>query len=288
MLKQFLFTGAFITIFASLHAQPSMNMVEDVYDKERTDSCCEIIYSDTAGNEYLREFRITYELSELTKNKKNDLDRTIALLHWTNKQWKHKGGNSAGTSDAFEILQRAAEGEGFSCAEYAIVFITAANSVGIPARALNLKTKNVETASSGAGHSLAEAYLADQGKWVMFDPQMDLVTYVDDTPLKAVELKYAVNNQPEEIKVFYKGQWGSENLVGQVVNWYKPYLHFLDVAFDNRYGNEEKYTCGGNENLFLVPKGDEAPKVFQVKYPLEGFASTHSVADFYQAPVFGE
>lgn len=285
MKKQLILIAVLISFFNPINAQPALKMAESVYTDVRTDSCCTILYSDTAGNEFLRLFRNTYRLDELIENENSDLDRAVALLHWTNRQWEHSGGNSAGTSDAFEILERAAKGEGFSCAEYAIVFVTAANSVGIPARELNLKTKNVETAGSGAGHSLAEAYLSEQGKWVMLDPQMDLVTFIDDMPLNAVELKYTVNNQPEVVKVFYKGQWGSENLVGQVVSWYKPYLYFLDLAFDNRYGNAGDHECHGKDKLFLVPQGEDAPEVFQVKYPLEGFGSTYSVADFYQEPV---
>lgn len=114
----------------------------------------------------------------------------------------------------------------------------------------------------------------------------DLVAFSEDQPLSAMELRKAIDTAPTEIEVLFKGEWGSENLIQQVINWYSPYLYFFDTAFDNRYGVSEKGSCSGDTRLFLVPLGEKAPEIFQGHHPLTGFATTHSVADFYQEPVF--
>jgi len=72
----------------------------------------------------------------------------------------------------------------------------------------------------------------------------------------------------------------------QITHWFYPYLYFFDIAFDNRYPQTFEYKCSENEKLFLVPVGEEAPKIFQNHLSLEGYQTTHSLADFYQPPVF--
>lgn len=285
-MKKVLVISFLSCMFLYTSANSKANITSPVYDTLRTDAICPIIYPDTTGNETLRAFRKAFQLREMVGSHEDDLQKAIELLHWTSSRWQHNGGRSAGTSDAFEILRRAAAGEEFSCAEYAIVFATAANSIGIPARVVNLKIREAETAASGAGHSLTEVYIRELKKWVMMDPQSDLVAFSEDQPLSAMELLKAIDTAPTEIEVLFKGEWGSENLIQQVINWYSPYLYFFDTAFDNRYGVSEKGSCSGDTRLFLVPLGEKAPEIFQGHHPLTGFATTHSVADFYQEPVF--
>ncbi|MFP4690337.1 MAG: transglutaminase-like domain-containing protein [Bacteroidales bacterium] len=285
-MKRVLVISFLSCIFLYTSANSKENITSPVYDTLRTDAICPIIYPDTTGNETLRAFRKAFQLREMVKNQEGDLQKAIELLHWTSNRWQHNGGHSAGTSDAFEILSRAAAGEGFSCAEYAVVLATAANAIGIPARVVNLKIREAETAVSGAGHSLTEVYIRELKRWVMMDPQSDLVAFSEGQPLSAMELRKAIDTAPTEIEVLFKGEWGSENLLKQVINWYSPYLYFFDTAFDNRYGISKKRSCSGDTRLFLVPLGEKAPEIFQGHHPLTGFSTTHSVADFYQEPVF--
>lgn len=285
IMKTVMIISFLIVLCPGAAVSQQQNPPPPLYESLPTDSCCTIIYSDTTGNEYLRAFRKEYQLERLIEHQEGDLEKAIGLLHWTTSRWQHNGGRSAGTVNAFEILQRADAGEGFSCAEFAVVFATAANAVGIPARVVNLRIREAETATSGAGHSLAEVYIREYKKWVMMDPQSDLVAFMQDRPLSALELRMAIDTAPQKVKVLFKGDWGSEDLVSQVINWYSPYLYFYDIAFDNRPGAAEKRTCRGNPRLFLVPEGEKTPEVFQNHYPLKGFTTTHSIADFYQDPV---
>ena len=142
------------------------------------------------------------------------------------------------------------------------------------------------TAKSGAGHSSAEVYLNDLKKWVICDPQNAILAFYDSIPLNAYELQLAINQYPDQIEYYYKGKAVSKDFGKQIANWFYPYLYFLDIHFDNRYPFSSKYKCKENTKLILVPKGEAAPKVFQVHYPMKDYQTTHSVADFYQAPVF--
>ena len=56
-------------------------------------------------------------------------------------------------------------------------------------RVLYLRTEDVETRTSGAGHVVVEAYIHELSKWVMFDPQMNLYVSSGKTPLNAMEIK---------------------------------------------------------------------------------------------------
>ncbi|MFP4025316.1 MAG: transglutaminase-like domain-containing protein [Thiohalospira sp.] len=275
----------FFLIFYAMFSYAKNPSVILEYDTVRTVNCCSVLYSDTTGNEYLREFRRLYQLDQLIADQRSDIDKATVILHWAHSKWEHLGGKSSEVDDAFYILEKVAEGSRFSCSEFATVFVTAANAVGITARKVNLKTKDAATAQSGAGHSLAEVYLNDMGKWVLFDPQNDLVPFCDSIPLNAYEFKLAINQHPEKIDYQYKGNWTTKDFGKQITNWFYPYLYFFDTAFDNRYKSTNAYKCKGNENLILVPLGEDAPKVFQVYYPLDGYQSTHSLADFYQKPV---
>lgn len=256
------------------------------YDSIRTSECCEVFYSDTTGNVYLRKFRQIYQLNQLITNDITDLQKAKTILSWANSQWEHLGSNSADKDDAFYILEKVAEGERFSCSEFATVFVTAANSIGLPARKLNLKTKDAATIQSSAGHSSAEVYLNDIKKWVLCDPQNDILAMKDDIPLNACELQLSINQYPDQIDYFYKGEKVPLEFGYQIANWFYPYLYFLDIYFDNRYPKSDEYKCLENNKLILVPKGEEAPKVFQLRFPMVGYHSTNSIADFYQAPVF--
>lgn len=256
------------------------------YETLSASECCDVIYSDTTGNEYLRAFRNKYQLNQLITGKASDIEKAKAILSWTNSQWEHLGSNSAEEEDAFYILEKVAQGERFSCSEFATVFATASNAIGLPARKLNLKTKDAATAQSGAGHSSAEVYLNDIKKWVICDPQNAIIAFYDGIPLNAHELKLAINQHPDQLDYYYKGEIVSEDFGKQIANWFYPYLYFLDIHFDNRYPFSSEYNCQENNKLILVPKGEEAPKVFQVNYPMKGYQTTHAVANFYQAPIF--
>ena len=239
-------------------------------------------YEGARKNVYLDSFRRFYQIDTLVRGLRSDSARALRLLHWTHRQWSHNGSAEPSRSDAFTILHEAKAGERFRCVEYSIVAATALNAIGLPARVLSLKTKDVETRASSAGHVVLEVYLRDLKKWAVLDGQWNMMPVAGGMPLNAVELQRTLvldNNSVvfrslsmQVTKAFYS-------------YWLTPYLYYFDVAFDNREGHAVKPM--GNEGklrLMLVPIGAKEPTVFQQKWPLTGFVYSHSLQDFYAPP----
>ncbi|MFO0984692.1 MAG: transglutaminase-like domain-containing protein [Planctomycetota bacterium] len=226
---------------------------------------------------YLRRLRETYHLDEVIARADNDYERVLAVCRWVRSRWEHNGSNEPRRSDPIAILEEAAQGKSFRCVEYAIVLSGALNAIGIRARVLALKTADVETRESGAGHVVAEAFLPDQKKWLMVDGQWDVIPLRAGEPLNAHELGQALARQDGDIDV--DGISGTTR--EQYLPWIAPYLYYLDINLKNPM-------AGGNSRdggLMLLPEGARKPTTFQRRWPLDYLTYTTSVETFYQAPI---
>jgi hypothetical protein len=182
------------------------------------------------SNAFLNQLRKEYKLDEVIKGAKNDAEKALRMMNWVHIQWKHNGSNQPSKSDALTILKEAKEGKMFRCVEYGIVTASALNAVGLKSRVLALKTKDVETTESGAGHVVLETYLNDLDKWVMLDGQMDAMPVLNGNPLNAVEFQNAIINDYDKLEI--KSLSGVSKRT--YANWITPYLYYFDVKFDNR------------------------------------------------------
>lgn len=127
------------SFFTLIRYSPSTKIVGSEYTHD-VNTRYQFFYSDTLGNDYLRNLRKTYRLDSLTANASDQFEKVKIILDWTSKQWKHSGSNQPAKSDAISILEEAKTGKSFRCVEYGIVSSAALNSIGIPARVLALKT----------------------------------------------------------------------------------------------------------------------------------------------------
>lgn len=247
---------------------------------------CEIVNSNFQKSKYLDSLRRTFKIDEVVMGCKTDLERVLAILDWTHNQWKHNGSNTPKKGDAISILIEARTGKQFRCVEYGVVLAAALNSIGITARSIGLKTKNVETRESGAGHVATEAFLKDFEKWIFIDPQMNLIPTLNKVPLNAVEFNRALCDSRRSIK--YINKTGKVKFLSAIMynRWISPYLFFFDVIIDNRYGIErnDRLTCKGKRSLMLVPSGVKNPTVFQIKYPIDYCLYTNCLDVFYGKP----
>lgn len=67
--------------------------------KHDTKSTTEInIKYQTKPSKYLEELKKKYPL-DFIKNTMSDKEKVLAILNWTNSQWKHNGGNSPSKSE---------------------------------------------------------------------------------------------------------------------------------------------------------------------------------------------
>ncbi len=229
----------------------------------------------TPDDSYMTRLRSLYALDEVVKGKRSDYEKVRALSAWVRKRWEHNGSNEPQKQDPISILQEAAGGKRFRCVEYSVVLSAALNAVGIPARVLGLKTEDVETRESGAGHVVTEAYLADKEKWIMVDGQWDVIPTLKGQPLNAVELQEALSKNAKGL--------GVESLSGAKAEkyfaWVAPYLFYFDTRFDSRI---EGATHA--RSLMLVPVGAKEPTVFQKKHSLKSMVYTNSLRAFYARP----
>jgi hypothetical protein len=224
---------------------------------------------------YLTRLRNDYRLGRLADSSASDYETVRVVCAWVRGQWEHNGVNEPAKSDPISILEEAGEGRQFRCVEYAIVLSGALNALGIPSRVLALKTRDVETRPSGAGHVVAEAYLDDIDKWIMVDGQWDVIAASDGTPLNAVELRKALAEGDSLLGV----DSFSNTEAGEYFDWILEYLFYFSVNLDNRVGVETE-----PDQLMLVPIGAKNPTIFQQKYPIRDTDYTHSLDVFYQPP----
>ncbi|KUG07199.1 transglutaminase-like domain-containing protein [Solirubrum puertoriconensis] len=240
-----------------------------------------IRYESGSDNAYLAQLRQQYNLDAVVQGAANDTERAQRLLHWVHQQWRHDGGNTPTKNDALTILAEAKQGKQFRCVEYGIVATSCLNAYGLKSRVLGLKTKDVETTQSGAGHVLLETWLPDLQKWVLLDGQWDVMPVLRGKPLNAVEFQQAIVRNYKELEL--------RSLSGTAkrgyVDWITPYLYYLDVRFDNREGvGLQREKVNGKGSLMLVPVGAKEPTVFQASSPINYCVYTRSLADFYAKP----
>lgn len=238
-------------------------------------------YEQNHENVYLNRLRAGYPIDSLVKNTASDTEKAMAIVHWVHSQWSHNGSNEPRKSDAISILEEVKEGKNFRCVEYGIVATSCLNAVGLKARILALKTEDVETRKSGAGHVLLEVYLDDLQKWALLDGQWDVMPVLGGKPLNAFEFQQAIVHHYPELEIRSLSNVSKSTYC----TWVFPYLYYFDVAFDNRETMPKQASMYKEyRKLMLVPLGAKNPVVFQVRNPIKECLYTHSYKDFYAAP----
>jgi hypothetical protein len=241
-----------------------------------------MLYEQNNGNTYLDQLRAQYNLDAIVAGAANDTEKALRMVNWVHNQWKHNGMNQPSSPDALTILAEVKDGKQFRCVEYGIVTTACLNAIGLPARTMGLKMKDVETIESGAGHVLLEVYLPDMKKWVLLDGQFDVMPVLNNVPLNAVEFQQAIAKNYDKLEI--RSLSGADK--AQYVKWVYPYLYYFDVKFDNREGVDfTRETIDSKKSLMLVPMGAKQPEVFQVNNPINYCKYTNSIVDLYQAPV---
>lgn len=271
--------------FRLVNYSPSAKVVDVTFTNDIKPNY-KFAYSDTTGNEYLRKLQVNYGLDTLTQNANNQFGKVLLVLNWTHQQWKHSGSNEPKKSDALSILEEAKAGKNFRCVEYGIVSAAALNSIGLPARVIGLKTRDVEKIKYGAGHVAAEVYIPELKKWVLLDGQFNAIPMLNDVPLNSVELKQAVLANKPELKIVSIKGVANDSEKARYLSFVSKYLFYFDVNFDNRIGEtDSKLKVNDKTKLMLVPLKAKIPTVFQRKYPINYCEYTNSITDFYKEPV---
>lgn len=136
----------------------------------------------------LQQLRRRENLGRCITSGATQFDKIILLRKWVHQQWQTKMPFYYPPWDAVEILDlsRQHHNNGF-CAQYAIVFLQACQSMGIHARYLDMP-----------GHFAAEVWSDDYNQWVFMDPTEDVHYEKNGAPLDSSDLCSAYWNHRED------------------------------------------------------------------------------------------
>jgi hypothetical protein len=234
-------------------------------------------YKDLSQDSNLTKLRNEYKLDTLVTNCKTDFEKVIKIQSWVHSRWKHNGDNRPDKDDALYILKEAEKGKQFRCVEYGIVTKQCLASLGLKIRTLGLMTKDISDVKSGAGHVVNEVYLKDLKKWILIDPQWDVITTFDNNPLSAIELQnYISNNINFDIINPNKTTTKEE-----YKKWIGPYLYYFTITINNQKIDIWDRIVGNKKQLTLLPIGSAEPKYFQKIMRINTTYFTNSTKELY-------
>ena len=228
--------------------------------------------------EYLENLVTKYNLNKLCTDCKSEYEKVLCVSKWVSNLWEHDGTNQPEKFDVDFILNEVINnGKRFRCVEYGNVIHGCLTALNITSRELGLMTEDVETRDSNAGHVGTEVYLKDINKWIFVDGQWGMIPILDNKPLNAVEFAESLENIGEYGERLSVEKLNSTYSIADYFAWIKEYLYFYNYTYweNDNSGNRV------NKNIMLGPIGIEAPKAFQIKYPIMLDIYTHSVLDFY-------
>lgn len=255
------------------------------FNKEISNPNILIKYPIETTSTFLKDLAKKYPIDSTIEHKTSDVDKILEVLNWTNSRWKHNGNMSPSKSDAITILNEAQEGKKFPCFAYAVVLKAQLENAGFKARTIYLKTKDVEDRKSPPGHVATEVYSKKLAKWIFVDGQFNIMPMNNGTPLNAVELQNAINQDYNSLLMKSLGKVSKREYVEFVYD----YLYYFDVSLDQRHKEDplnEVYKVSDKSNLMLVPKGSKNPtKIEFWKMTLDDYLYTNSLADFYAKPI---
>lgn len=178
------------------------------------------------------------------------------------------------------IIKEAREGKSFRCVEYSFLTISLLWAYGIPARIVGLKTKDMETRETYAGHVIVEFWSFKFQKWIMIDVQFGIIPKDEKGFLSAVELGEKLDKGLSvEYILVAQSRFSSETDTKKYTEWIHPYLYFFDTPLDLRLETTEQNRLS-DKRVMLIPLGVDPPKVFQKIIPINAIY-THSILDFY-------
>lgn len=239
------------------------------------------------NNTYLNEIREKYQIEQKVESAKCTTEKVVTISKWVNSLWKHHGFNQPKKADALSILEEVEQGKNFRCVEFSIVTSACLNAIGIPTRVVSLRTKDLETREVGAGHVVIECYIDELKKWIMADPQFNVIaTNKKHLPINSFELQELITTN-EPINFISEPIFNFEPInTKEYINWIYPYLFYAEIPFDVRYElDKPKLTIMGKYKLMLVPKGEKNPTKFQRIIDIDYCLYTNSRSEFYQQPI---
>jgi hypothetical protein len=181
-LKQPLFGAllAVVLLLAGSAAQSELILVTAEQNGEFPASSY-TLQEDDFHHPRLELLRSREKLDEVVAPAATQFETILRLRSWARRQWESSDDFYYPPWDAVEILDLARnhDNRGF-CAQYAIVFLQACQSLGIHARYVDLP-----------GHFAVAVWSDDYDRWVLMDPSNDLYYERDGLPMRGRDLHRA-------------------------------------------------------------------------------------------------
>ncbi len=241
-----------------------------------------LTYPDLTSKSSMKDLRAEFKLDSIISECKTEFEKVVKIQSWVQSRWRHDGDNIPEHNDATYILKEAQKGRRFRCVEYSIVAGQCLSALGFKIRSLGLMTKDIDDVKSGAGHVVNEVYLRDLRKWVLIDPQFDVITVIDSLPLNAVELQNCI----AKLKDFEILNPNKTTTKEEYKKWIGPYLYYFKVGINGQRVSIWDRIAGNKKELTLLPIGAIEPTYFQKIFRIRTSYYTNSIGDFY--PILGE
>lgn len=237
----------------------------------------QIQYSSRSNEVLLKKLRNSYELDKLIDEEKSDYENIINVQSWVYSRWDHDSENIAKKNDVFYILEQAAKGKRFRCAEYSTVSKACLQALGFTVRELWLRSRDEELVKRNSCHVMNEIYLKDLKKWFFMDPCFDIMIKKNGIPLNAVELLQSLLNG-EELEVINPS---NEITCEEYLEKIGPFLFYFSTSLNKEKSGILDLINGSRDELILVPVQEETSAFFKKNINKRNSITTNSIADFY-------
>ncbi|MCL2364314.1 MAG: transglutaminase-like domain-containing protein [Defluviitaleaceae bacterium] len=215
-------------------------------------------------------FEFNHPKYELLKNKYpildiagsgNDFSKVANLMHWISGNIYHKGDYSGSiAANAIDYLDHAFgkdASHGINCVALSTILSDCLLSIGIKARKVFIMPCSPY---DGDNHVVAQAYIKEMDKWVMFDPTLN--AYLHNEKGEYLSLLELRSHLADQSPVFFNKQakynddaWTEESAKSNI-EYLAKNLFYFQMSEINTF-NEEDDSTGTVKNRFitLCPKG---------------------------------
>jgi hypothetical protein len=178
---------------------------------------------EDSNNPILKQLREKYQLDAVVAEAKTELDTLKLLSSWVAGQWDWyllPPDRDFNSWNALEIMDTGPDGEqrGGYCLQYAITYMQALQSFGIPARIVNCNY------TVWSGHEMTEVWSRSLGKWILMDANFD-IHFVDR---RNGEIMNALESHKVFLQHYYPGEsidrddWSRQSFIDRISRSGKP------------------------------------------------------------------
>lgn len=242
-----------------------------------------VVYPASAELNYYDDFTNVFKLDSLQRQTSVQLDLIKLVMQAVHDFTGKPTRKWLADEHALDLLAIRNSGKRLPKGGQAQLLTTALHATGMKARTVFLMTNDAEVTKDKAGHYLTEVWVSEHKRWVMADPEYNLIAMIGDFPLSALDLQASIIANRSYRFMNRDGEL-SEKAKTAYLRFIPHHLFYFSTSFDQRLSPDEPHSVGTYTHLLLVPNEVEIPKFFQRTKSLENYFVIHSKSDFYAEP----